>query len=288
MIEQRTEQWFEQRKGRVTASSVGAILGLSPYMKRDDVMRNMVREYHGYEREFKGNQATEYGTFHEDMAAIDYQLKTGNTVEKTGFHTFENWLGASPDGFVATNRLIEIKCPYGQRDKIPPVFKTLEEQLHYYAQVQIQLFVTGMSACDFYQWTPNGDYLETVAYDRKWIEKNLPILKAFYEEYLIERQNPEKHLLDKRTTNNANSTAYRVEYYFELKAQIAELDALAKGVLEQIVKDCNEKDSDINGHKLTKVVKKGAVSYAKAVKELLPNADLTPYMGEQSEYWRLS
>ena len=288
MIEQRTEQWFEQRKGRVTGSIVGAILGLSPFMKREDVMRNMVREYHGYEREFKGNQATEYGTFHEDMAVMDYQLKTGRTVEKTGFYPYGNWLGASPDGFVATNRLIEIKCPYGQRDKIPPVFKTLEEQLHYYAQVQVQLYVTGRNACDFYQWSPNGDSLETVAYDEAWLEKHIPILKAFYDEYLIERQNPEKHLLEKRITNNANSTAYRVEYYFELKAQITELDALAKGVLEQIVKDCNEKDSEINGHKLTKVVKKGAVSYAKAVKDLLPNADLTPYMGEQSEYWRLS
>jgi putative phage-type endonuclease len=288
MIEQRTEEWFEQRKGRVTASSVGAILGLSPYMKRDDVMRNMVREYHGYEREFKGNQATEYGTFHEDMAVMDYQLKTGNVVAKTGFHTFGNWIGASPDGIIDMWTLIEIKCPYGQRDKIPPVFKTLEQQPHYYAQIQIQMFVTKTNKCDFYQWSPNGDILETIAYDEAWIEKHIPILKAFYDDYLLQRMFPDQYLQEKRTTNNTNSTAYRVEYYFELKAQIAELDALAKGVLEQIVKDCNEKDSDINGHKLTKVVKKGAVSYAKAVKELLPDADLTPYMGEQSEYWRLS
>lgn len=288
MIEQRTEQWFKQRKGRVTASSVGAILGLSPYMKRNDVMRNMVREYHDYEREFKGNQATEYGTFHEDMAAMDYQLKTGNVIAKTGFHIYENWLGASPDGIIDMWTLIEIKCPYGQRDKIPPVFKTLEEQPHYYAQVQIQMFVTKTNKCDFYQWSSNGDNLETIVYDETWIEKNLQILKQFYDDYLLQRMFPDQYLQDKRTTNNTNSTAYRVEYYFELKAQIAELDALAKGVLEQIVKDCNEKDSDINGHKLTKVVKKGAVSYAKAVKELLPDADLTPYMGEQSEYWRLS
>ena len=288
MIEQRTEEWFEQRKGRVTASSVGAILGLSPYMKRDDVMRNMVREYHGYEREFKGNQATEYGTFHEDMAVMDYQLKTGNVVAKTGFHTFGNWIGASPDGIIDMWTLIEIKCPYGQRDKIPPVFKTLEQQPHYYAQIQIQMFVTKTNKCDFYQWSPNGDILETIAYDEAWIEKHIPILKAFYDDYLLQRMFPDQYLQEKRTTNNTNSTAYRVEYYFELKAQIAELDALAKGVLEQIVKDCNEKDSDINGHKLTKVVKKGAVSYAKAVKELLPDADLTAYMGEQSEYWRLS
>jgi hypothetical protein len=79
-----------------------------------------------------------------------------------------------------------------------------------------------------------------------------------------------------------------VEYYFELSAQIAELEAIKKGVLEHIVRDCKEQDSEINGHKLTKVVKKGAVSYAKAVKELLPNADLTPYIGSASEYWRLS
>jgi putative phage-type endonuclease len=288
MIEQRTEEWFEQRKGRVTASSVGAILGLSPYMKREDVMRNMVREYHGYEREFKGNQATEYGTFHEDMAVMDYQLKTGNVIAKTGFHAYENWLGASPDGIIDMWTLIEIKCPYGQRDKMPPVFKTLEEQPHYYAQIQIQMFVTKTNKCDFYQWSPNGDSLETVAYDEAWLEKHIPILKAFYDDYLLQRMFPDQYLQDKRTTNNANSTAYRVEYYFQLKAQMAELDALAKSVLEQIVKDCNEKDSDINGHKLTKVVKKGAVSYAKAVKELLPDADLTPYMGEQSEYWRLS
>ena len=33
MIEQRTEQWFEQRKGRVTGSIVGAMVGLWSYIK---------------------------------------------------------------------------------------------------------------------------------------------------------------------------------------------------------------------------------------------------------------
>jgi len=174
MIEQRTPEWFAQRVGRITASSVGAILGLSPFMKREDVMRNMVREYHNAEREFKGNQATEYGTFHEDLATVDYQLKTGNITEKCGFYTYDYWLGASPDGFVGFDRLIETKCPYGQRDKNPPVFKTLADQPHYYAQIQVQLFVTHMSACDFYQWSPHGDQLETIDYDREWISKHLP------------------------------------------------------------------------------------------------------------------
>jgi putative phage-type endonuclease len=288
MIEQRSPEWFAQRKYRVTGSSVGAILGLSPFMKREDVMRNMVREYHSAEREFKGNQATEYGTFHENLAKMDYQLKTGVMVEKCGFYTYENWLGASPDGFVGFDKLIEIKCPYGQRDKNPPIFKTLAEQPHYYAQIQVQLHVTGMIACDFYQWSPNGDYLEIVEYDRGWINKHLSILKSFYDEYLIECDNPEKYLQDKRYQVDKKTISDCVDYYFEIKAQIKSLEDISKQILEQIVFDCNGKDSEINGHKLTKVVKKGAVSYAKAIKELLPNADLTSYTSEQTEYWRLS
>jgi putative phage-type endonuclease len=292
MIEQRTPEWFNARRGKITASSVGAILGLSPFMKPDDVMRNMVRDYHNAEREFKGNQATEYGTFHENMAKIDYEMEMNIKIADAGFYAIKDdndneWLGASPDGFIFSGGLVEIKCPYGQRDKNPPVFKTIFEQMHYYAQVQIQMHVTKTTFCDFYQWSPNGSSLEKIMYDESWISEYLPRLYDFYLQFLKEINNP-IHLQDKRATNNANSTAYRVEYYFELSAQIAELEAIKKGVLEHIVRDCNEQDSDINGHKLTKVVKKGAVSYAKAVKELLPNADLTPYMGEASEYWRLS
>ena len=52
-MEQRSTEWFAARKGRVTGSSVGAILGLSPFMSPDDVMRRMVRERNGAASEFK-------------------------------------------------------------------------------------------------------------------------------------------------------------------------------------------------------------------------------------------
>ena len=59
--EQRSEEWFDARKDKITASNVGAILGLSPYKKPDDVMREMVRAHFGAEREFTGNAATQWG-----------------------------------------------------------------------------------------------------------------------------------------------------------------------------------------------------------------------------------
>ena len=54
-IEQRSPEWFAQRKGRVTGSVAGAILGLNAHQSPDAILRRMVREYHGLESEFTGN-----------------------------------------------------------------------------------------------------------------------------------------------------------------------------------------------------------------------------------------
>ena len=286
MEQQRTEEWFKKRNGRVTGSNVGAILGLSPLMKREDVMRNMVRQYHNAPSEFTGNVATNYGTYNEPNALADYELKFDKKVELTGFHTFEDWLGASPDGLIGNDGLIEIKCPYGLRDKSPPEFKSIDYQTHYWLQIQIQLLVTGCQWCHFYQWSAHGYMLETVQFNQLAIEEYLPKLKDFYNEYLVELELPQaqKYLEDKRQQVRCEG---QVERYLMIADQIKELEAEKKRLLDEIVKLADGKDSEINGHKLTKVTKAGSISYAKAVKELLPDADLTDYTGDPVSYWLL-
>jgi putative phage-type endonuclease len=287
MEQQRTYEWFKQRAGRVTGSNVGAILGLSPFMKREDVMRNMVRQYHGYPSEFTGNPATNYGTYNEPNALADYELKFNTKVELTGFHTYEDWLGASPDGLIGDDGLIEIKCPYGLRDKNPPEFKSIDYQTHYWMQIQIQLLVTGCQWCHFYQWSAHGYMLETVQFNQLAIEEYLPKLKDFYNEFLVERELPQaqKYLDDKRQQVRCEG---QVDRYLMIAEQIKELEAEKKRLLDEIVKLADGKDSEINGHKLTKVTKAGSISYAKVVKELLPDVDLTEYTGDPVSYWRLS
>ena len=286
-MEQRTEEWFTARKNRVTGSSVGAILGMSPFMKPEDVMRNMVREYHNYPSEFKGNVATDYGTYNEPLAIMDYELSTNNSVVATGFHNYEDWLGASPDGLINNDGLLEVKCPYGQRDKNPPEFKSIDYQTHYWMQIQIQLLVTGREWCHFYQWSAHGEMLETVWANPLAIDKYLPELRAFYEEYLIEREQPNcmKYLEEKRQQLQCEAM---LELYLAATEEIKKLEATRKDILAEIVTLAGEKDSEIAGHKLTKVIRAGSISYAKAVKDLIPDADLTEYTGEPSSYWRLS
>jgi len=289
MEDQRTQAWFNKRKGRVTGSNVGAILGMNQYKTANDVMREMVRTWHSAEREFQGNSATEWGTFNEAGAIAEYQMETGNEVTETGFHIHpeHEWLGASPDGLVSDSGLIEIKAPYGQRNKNPPAFKTLEEQEHYAAQVHIQLYCTGRKWCDFYQWAPNGTTSERVNIDHAFLEWAIPKLKEFYDLFLTEIDNKD-HLEPKRKFINSAMAEKLTGEYDELTEAVDRATQRKKEILDSLILLAGEKNADICGKKLTLVDRVGSVSYAKLVKDKMPDVDLEPYRGKGSQHWRFS
>jgi exodeoxyribonuclease (lambda-induced) len=159
-MEQRSAEWFEARRGLITASQVGAILGHAPYATRADVMRRMVREYVGAASEFEGNIATEYGVNNEAGAVVEYTMEFANKVQDVGFITREDWAGCSPDGKIGDDGGLEVKCPFGLRKDADPQFKTLADQPHYHDQVQFSLWVTGWKYWHFYQWNPVRTKLE--------------------------------------------------------------------------------------------------------------------------------
>jgi putative phage-type endonuclease len=287
MTEQRTPEWFNQRKGRVTGSNVAAILGDDPYRAADDVLRAMVRDYHGVESEFPDNPAMARGRANEANAIGLFELSTGLDVKKCGFFPYNDWLGASPDGLIGDDTILEFKCPYGIRNKPAPVpFKRLD-QTHYYGQIQIEMLASGRTKAIFAQWTPHGEYVEHVKKDQAWLDFYLWELRSFYDLYLSELKNPE-HLEPKRREINTPRLAQLIAEYDDMK----EAQDRAKERIDEIMDAMQEaagfKDALICGRKLTKVQKAGAISYAKAIKELLPKADLSPYTGAASSYWKFT
>src|SRR5699024_1540390 len=138
-------EWFSARKGRLTGSRVGAALGVNPYKTPDALIREMVREIKGAPAEFAGNVATRWGNEHEPLVMLDYMSESGDTVEECGLivHPEHDWLAASPDGFVGADGVVEFKAPFGLRNDDNPTFKTLAEQPHYAAQVQMELHCSG-------------------------------------------------------------------------------------------------------------------------------------------------
>lgn len=285
-LKQRSPGWHAARKGRVTGSNVGAILGLDPNLGPDDVLRAMVREYHGAEREFKGNVATDYGNMHEAGAIAEFEMEFGKEVTETGFHPHPNldWLGASPDGFVESD-LIEVKCPYGKRDG--GELKTLEEQPHYYAQIQIELYCTSAKRCYFYQWSPHVTRCEVVEPSESWIAEKLPKLRLFYQRYLDELDNPD-HLEPKRREINNEKARKLIDELDEVRDQLDFATQRKKEIMDELVSMAKDRDALVCGRKLTKVEKAGPVSYAKVVKEHCKGIDLEPYRGKPSVSWRLT
>lgn len=284
-MEQRTPEWFAARKGRLTGSMVGSALGLAPYMSQEDCLRALVRDMHNMPSEFEGNIATDYGTANEDLARSAYELETGNTVVEAGFVPFEDWSGVSPDGYVGDQGLIEIKCPFGKRKDEAPEFKSIEDQPHYYAQVQWQMFVTDRGWCDFWQWSAHGHKLERVKLDQDWINENLQKLKAFW--WKAKDQDPKEFKGPKRVVIDTPEAVRLVAEYDELKDAIDNAEKRKKDIIERLAHLAKGKNADVAGRSLTLVKRKGSISYAKAISELLPDADLEKWRGKDSESWQL-
>lgn len=288
-MQQRSEEWFAARKGRLTGSNIGAALGVNPWKTPDDLIRQMVREHHGAEPDFSGNIATDYGNQHEPLALMDYMGKTGKHPEECGFyvHPEHDWLGASPDALIDDDGLAEVKCPFGLRNKKGEdlVFKSAEEQPHYYAQMQIEMACTGRQWCHFYQWSKFGDSLEVVPFNQKWFDDNLPALRAFYDRYLAEIDNPE-HLEEKEKEINTFNAQKLIQEWDALSQTIDDATARKKEILAELVQTSKERNAIIHGRKLTQVERKGNVQYAKVPE--LKGVDLEPYRGKPTKFWKLS
>lgn len=286
-MEQRSSEWFAARIGRVTGSAVGAILGLSPYQTRADVLRSMVRAAHGAPSEFTGNAATEWGTYNEAGAIAEFEMETSERVMPAPFVPFDSWLGASPDGYTSDGKLIEVKCPYGIRRDENPIFKPPEEQPHYLAQMQVQMYVTGRESCWFYQWTPYGTSPHIIHRDDEWLNANLPRLRQFHAEYLDALRDPDDHLSPRRVVIDTPEAAKMVAEWDQLVEAEERAKERRKDLLAEMVALAGQRNAEIGGRKLTLTTKAGSVSYAKALREIAPDADLSKWTGAPSSFWGL-
>jgi putative phage-type endonuclease len=100
------------------------------------------------------NAAMQWGTDHEPQARAMYELETGNTVMEIGFaiHPTIEMSGASPDGLVGDDGLVEIKCP-NSATHIATLLGSKPDG-KYVKQMQWQMACTGRAWCDFVSFDP--------------------------------------------------------------------------------------------------------------------------------------
>lgn len=116
-MEQRSNEWLSERAGKVTASRIADVMAKTKTgygAGRANYMAELVAErLTGVPKQGFMNGAMQHGIDTEPQARAMYELELGVTVVEDGFvrHPTIANTGASPDGLVGEDGLVEIKCP---------------------------------------------------------------------------------------------------------------------------------------------------------------------------------
>lgn len=187
--------WVEERRKRITASVFGKICKLRSTTDPKKVAQTMLKGFTAV--------STTYGMDHEPIALKEFAEFLKIEIQPCGFFVDENdfYLGATPDGLVGQNGLVEVKCPYSCRELTPInaietkklTYMTPGQEEHfnlkknhnYFYQVQGQLHVTQRDFCYFVVWTPKGFIYDKIMRDDEFFYNIKEKLKTFYFNYYL-------------------------------------------------------------------------------------------------------
>jgi putative phage-type endonuclease len=157
-VEQRSAEWYKARCGRITGSRFARAMAVRSSVAYRGLLDELVQERVSGRCMDGGriNAAMQWGIDHEDHARRWYEREHGRRVQQVGFvvHSRYDFVGVSPDGLVANDGLIEIKCP--QLKNFSRVMEARHVPPQYRWQVQGQLWVCGRVWLDFVCFYPPG------------------------------------------------------------------------------------------------------------------------------------
>jgi putative phage-type endonuclease len=190
-MEQRSPEWYAARLGKVTASRVADVMAKtkSGYgASRANYMAELLCErLTGQKTDSFVSAEMQRGTELEAQARDGYALLNDVKVGEGGFfdHASIPMFGASPDGLIGTDGLVEFKCPntathidYLLSQSVPGKYQT---------QMQAQMACTGRAWCDFVSFDPRLPdnlqfFVKRVQRDDAFIAAMLTEIAAFLAE----------------------------------------------------------------------------------------------------------
>jgi putative phage-type endonuclease len=200
MIEQYSDEWFQARLGKVTASRIADVVARTKsgwgasranYAAELIIERLTERPVEGYT-----NRAMQWGIETEPEACTAYEWDREVDCEVCGFvqHPTINMAGASPDRFVGQYGLVEFKCPNSATHLDTLLTRTFDRR--YIKQAWWQMACTGRIWCDL------------VSYDSRFPERHRLFIKR------VRRDDKEIKLLEKAV----------LEFLAELDDKIAAIE----------------------------------------------------------------
>lgn len=185
---QGSEEWFEVRRGIVTASEFGTLLmsgrgGGDSKTRRTYMLKLMGERLTGDPMYRYSNDHMERGHEHEPDARNLYAFQTDLEPQPVGFIK-NGSVGCSPDSLVGDKGLLEIKSKLAHLhldvllgDAVPS---------EHMAQIQGQLWVAEREWCDFVSYCPKLPlFVKRVHRDDEYIEKLAKAVDLFERELVM-------------------------------------------------------------------------------------------------------
>lgn len=180
-MSQRSEEWYEVRKGRMTASNAATIAtngkGLENY-----AYEILAEKYSNNSEESFTSFDMKRGIELEEQARMTYELER-EEVQQVGFVEMDEFTGCSPDGLVGEDGGMEIKCPNDVNFFRLMVNGESEIDKKYLWQVQMSLLITGRKWWDLVFYNINFEksllvfriYPDTIAQSK--LESGILVMK---------------------------------------------------------------------------------------------------------------
>ncbi len=157
---QRSQEWFDYRFNRITASDSAAAIDLNPY----EPVESFILKKCDPDFPFLDNATVFHGKKYEPTATMIYEHIYNTRVFEFGALPSDKYtfLGASPDGisskYTLDNKfserlgtMLEIKCPVTREITTSGKIAGDICPFYYYCQVQQQLACCELDVCDFWQ-----------------------------------------------------------------------------------------------------------------------------------------
>lgn len=152
-IPQNSDEWFALRTGKFTASTFKDLfMGKTTQGYQDAIYKVAFERLTNESPESFTNEWMQRGTELEPEARAWYEFERDVKVLNGGFFEYNDWIGASPDGLVGEDGLLEIKCP--KYSTLMNYLMNKELPKNYYYQVHGQMLVSDRQWCDFIAYHP--------------------------------------------------------------------------------------------------------------------------------------
>lgn len=201
-MEQRSDDWFSARLGKVTASRVSDVMAKtkSGYSasRENYMMELLCQRLTGKREEGFTSEAMKRGTELEPLARGAYEASEGVMIDECGFveHPQIKGFGASPDGLIGKDGNLEIKCPNTKQHV--EFLRTMKPENKYQWQMLAQMACTGRKWSHFVSFDdrmPTELQYAMVIFDRD--EDRIIEMESEVKKFLSELDELEKEMRQK-------------------------------------------------------------------------------------------